>query len=411
MLKRRVILLSASLLFSVFAAEFILGKFYPQKTYSALYKNSISCFAKSAVTVFTLKPNCTIPFTDFDTNETIKTQTNNLGYRGSDFPIVKPPGEKRILLEGDSFILGFGVKDQDVISSQLENQLEKINKTYSLAGAKVINAGYAGGFGPDGYFLHLKTAGVILKPDLVAFSVFVYNDLSDIGNDEWIGLGRWGEPEKVVSKTTTVDDGGRLIPLSIPLVYRIPLLRDSQVAVFTANTVGKIVPFIRHVYDKIRFAVRKPVTPTGEARDSNFLGAYDSFCIFGDSCHRQTMHLFSDLLTTIKASDSLINNLYKDTRPHFLVMLIPADFQLYPESLKKYNDSGIPYTAASQADPNPQRRIKEMLTKEKIPYLDLLPEFRKSTERLYFKNDGHWNRNGHQLAADLLAKWIEENYR
>lgn len=411
MLIRRVVLLSASLLLSLFIVEIILGKFFPQKTYSYSYENAISCFSKSDLVVFTLKPNCTIPFTDFDTNESFTTRTNSLGYRGEDFSLKKPPGERRILFEGDSFILGFGVRDEMTVTSQLANELGKIDRSNPFYNAKVINAGYSGGFGPDGYFLHLKETGMKLEPDLVVFSIFVYNDLSDIDNDEWIGTGKWGEPNKVISKTTVVDEDGHLIPKDIPLIYRVPIIRDSHVAVLSAKILTAANAYVKHVFDRVRFTIKTPIMPTGEARDTNLPGAYFSSCIFGTICHRRVMHLFTDLLSTIKASSLLANDLYKDGKPHFLVLLIPSDFQIYPDAAEKYQDTGIPYGIAGTTSPNPQKRIKEMLEKEKIPHLDLLPAFRKSDERLYFKTDGHWNSKGHTFTASLLISWIEENYK
>ena len=150
-MKKRIIAAIISLVLTLILAEFLLARFLPQKTYSAAYKNAISCFAKSETIVFALKPNCTFSFTDYDTNEVFTTRTNNLGYRGRDFEIKKPAGEKRVLFAGDSFILGFGVKDADTVTSILEEKLGKTNSANALKGAKVINAGYAGGFGPDGY--------------------------------------------------------------------------------------------------------------------------------------------------------------------------------------------------------------------------------------------------------------------
>src|SRR3990167_1069115 len=106
MLAKRIILLSGSLVLSLLLTEIILANYFPQKTYSSLYKNAIACFAESEVAVFTLKPDCLIPFSDFETNEPFSTKTNSLGYRGENFEITKRQGEKRILIEGDSFILG-----------------------------------------------------------------------------------------------------------------------------------------------------------------------------------------------------------------------------------------------------------------------------------------------------------------
>lgn len=387
-----------------------MARLYPQKTYSVAFTNAIACFDKSETVAFTLKPNCTFPFTDFDTKETFSTRINNLGYRGNDFAIKKPDGEKRILIEGDSFILGFGVKDENLVSQRLEKLLKDAKAPNSFSRAKVINAGYAGGFGPDGYFLHLKKRGMALEPDLIIFSVFVYNDLTDMYHDQWIGAGKYGEPLRVVSKTTKVDDGGHLVPFDTPLIYQLPVVRESHLAIFAVKGMEALVAKIAYFYDRIRFKIKPPDVPSADATDENIPGVYFSQCIYQEICHRQVMHLFADLTTTIKASNYLISGQFTDGKPHFVVMLIPVDFQLYPNTLAKYHDDGIPPDIKDQEDPNPQKRIKDILDKEKIPYIDLLPIFKKSKERLYFTNEEHWNSTGHQAAAVELYKWIEENY-
>ncbi len=411
MIKKRIAVAVFSLIFTLVATEFLFSHFLPQKTYSSVYKNAISCFDKSETTVFRLKPNCSFPLTNYETKEVFTTRTNFLGYRGEDFDIKKPVGEKRIMISGDSFILGFGVKDGEVITSILEEKLRKISPANLLKGAKVINAGYAGGFGPDGYYLHLKNTGIKLEPDLVIFSIFVFNDFSDMKNNEWIGAGKYGQPQKVISKTIFVDEKGNLLPIGIPLVYRLPIVREIHLAIFTENAVSKIKERINHYVDRIQFKINPPVMPTGDARDSNLPAAYERSCIFGEVCHRQNLHLYSDLLSTILASRELVESQFTDGKLHFVVLIIPADFQIYPDVLAKYQDTtGIPLNAAEIENPNPQKKIKELLAWEKIPYIDLLPVFRENKNRLYFIEDGHWNTKGHAAAAEEIEKWIKKNY-
>ena len=161
----KILLLAVSLVFFLLVAEMATGKFRPQKTFSAAYNQAIKCFNKSDITIFALKPNCQMNLRVLDKDADVITRTNSLGYRGENFEIEKNEGEKRILVVGDSFILGWGVSDSEVLTQVLE---EKLKDQY-----KIINAGYAGGMGPDGYYLHLKNYGMKLKPDLVIFLLFV----------------------------------------------------------------------------------------------------------------------------------------------------------------------------------------------------------------------------------------------
>ena len=399
----KILILVVSIAFSVIIGELFLAIFLPQKTYRSAYKQAINCFEKSETTIFTLKPNCRMNLKVIDSDKDIITKLNSQGYRGSEFKLEKKPGVKRILVEGDSFILGWGVEDDSVISQVLQDKLK--------GDFEVINAGYAGGMGPDGYYLHIKNEGIKLQPDLVVFSIYVYNDFTDIADNDWIGVGSYGEPKKVYSNKLFVDKNGFLIPKNLPVIYKLPVLKNSHFAVLTYNLYKKISENTKWIYERVKFSIFKPDIPSGEARDSNLLGNYYSACVFGDYCHRRAIHLFEDVLSLIKASRDLVDSQYNDEKSHFAVMIIPADFQIKSKLSEKYkSDTGIPLSAASIADPNPQRRLREMLSYENIKYLDLLPIFRKQKEDLYFPTDGHWNAAGHKLAADALYNWIENNY-
>lgn len=375
-----------SILVFIFIAEKVISKYYPQQTYSASYAHTVDCFKNSDYLIFEVKPNCNFKFRVFDKKEVIETQVNSEGLRDDEVELTKKSGEKRILLLGDSFILGWSVQDKDVSANILE---KKLGKPWN-----VINAGYAGAMGPDGYFLYLKNKGIKLNPDLVIFSVYVYNDFTDINDNEWIGLGKYGEPEKLVSKKLYVDKNGVLLPRKMPLIYKLPGLKNSHLAVLVYKSLVRVNRrIIGIVKDK--------------ERGENLL----SLCVFADNCGRETFGIYNDILAVIKASRDLVEGNFKDGKIHFLVMIIPADFQINSNLKEKYKeDSGIPDNAVEIGEPYPQKRLKEMLIAEKIAYFDLLPSFRNAKENLYYPTDGHWNSEGHKLAAEELYNWINKNY-
>ncbi|OGG03143.1 hypothetical protein A2W14_03500 [Candidatus Gottesmanbacteria bacterium RBG_16_37_8] len=399
----RVVIILGSLFFMAMAGELITAKFLPQKTFRLAYSEAINCFKSDKTLLFTLKPNCTLQFENYDTGETVSAKTNNMGYRGEDFQPEKNANEKRILVEGDSFVLGFGVSDNDVFTKVLEEKLG--------GGTRVINAGYKGGFGPDGYYLHLKNEGMNLAPDLTIFSIFVYNDFTDMTDSDWLGSGKNGEPQRIVSNKIRVDEIGYLLPLSVPYVYRLPILRNSHLAILSFDGLKALQAKVKHYYDRIYFKIFKPQFPSGEASDSNFLGTYFSNCLFGEICHRKAFHLYQDMMSVIRASRDLTKSKAIDGNDNFLILIIPADFQIYDDVMDKYKtDTGIPYHPWEIEDPNPQRRLRELFDSEGIKYIDLLPLMRLSRERLYFKKDGHFNREGHAFSATVVYNWIREYY-
>jgi len=56
----------------------------------------------------------------------------------------------------------------------------------------------------------------------------------------------------------------------------------------------------------------------------------------------------------------------------------------------------------------PQRLFRSFFDEQKITYLDLLAEMRAHTaaDDFYIRNDFHWNREGHDLAARRLAEYL-----
>jgi len=398
----RILILVTTVVLFIFIGEISLAKFFPQKTFSRAYGSAIKCFNKSSISMFSLKPNCQMNLRVSDSDKDILTATNSLGYRGEDFETEKRKGEARILVEGDSFVLGFGVEDREVFTKVLEEKLGK--------DVKVINAGYAGGMGPDGYYLQLKNSGMKLQPDLVVFSLFVYNDFTDVKDNDWWGSGKYGEPDRVISNVLFVDDSGVLLPKDLPYIYKLPILKNSQLAVLAYNGFEKAKEKASWLYDRIRFSVFKPETPVATVSDSNFLGNFYSACLFGNLCQRKAMHLFDDVLSVVLAARDLVESQFNDGKTHFLVMIIPSDFQINANLKDKYQDTGIPYNAADDPNPNPQRRLAEMFDQNKIKYLDLLPIFRGIKDNLYYKTDGHWNALGHKAAAEALYNWISKTY-
>ena len=113
---------------------------------------------------------------------------DSLGFRGSDFPRPKPPGQLRVLMIGDSQVYGDFVEDNQTFPYQLEQRLR-----VACADALVINAGLGGTTITDQAFVLQRT--LPLDPDLVIL-VYVENDFDDLASPvpEWQRLAanrRW----------------------------------------------------------------------------------------------------------------------------------------------------------------------------------------------------------------------------
>jgi lysophospholipase L1-like esterase len=98
--------------------------------------------------------------------------TNSLGYRGSEFPERKAPGELRVLFAGDSFVYGDFVDDDQTLPAQLERRLNT-----RCANVRVVNAGLGNATITEE--AALIDRGLRLSPDLVIL-LFGENDIGDL---------------------------------------------------------------------------------------------------------------------------------------------------------------------------------------------------------------------------------------
>jgi lysophospholipase L1-like esterase len=113
-----------------------------------------------------------------------KLSINSRGLRGHEYPYEKPPGVRRILVLGDSYIWGYGVADHEVLTEVLEERLRKASGPY-----EVLNAGVSG-WGNDQEYLFLKDEGFKYAPDVVVLAFFIINDPTNNHYSRQYGLNK-----------------------------------------------------------------------------------------------------------------------------------------------------------------------------------------------------------------------------
>lgn len=304
---------------------------------------------------------------DFD----VLVRINSLGLRNDEIP-AREPDEYRVLVLGDSFTAGHGVEEIDAFPSLLSRYLQ--GNTSHTGHIRVINAGVPG-FGTIHEVGLLKKLADILHPDLVVLALFVGNDIRDnlLGLTgqvvSWDGLlrlsrasrrliassSRWFEPQNRNPRMSSpVDQRGRKsrasyhnLPLS--LAYDFVFLLDPQ----------------------------PPELEVGWTR---------------------TAHHLSDLKILVEAH-----------RAGLLLVLIPmreqVDDEQWKQIVRAFGLQDVRFDMAL-----PQRRLQKIAHELGIETLDLLEPLRAAAhyQDVYFPNydDGHWNSNGHLVAADVLAKFL-----
>jgi lysophospholipase L1-like esterase len=110
----------------------------------------------------------------FDADGCVEYRFNRFGLRErDDLTLAKPAGTRRVVCLGDSFTLGWGVRQQHNWPVLVEQELAK---NADLGGIQIVNCGGAGSAYADEYALALRHRHGRFQPDLVLVTLCL-NDL------------------------------------------------------------------------------------------------------------------------------------------------------------------------------------------------------------------------------------------
>ena len=56
-----------------------------------------------------------------------------------------------------------------------------------------------------------------------------------------------------------------------------------------------------------------------------------------------------------------------------------------------------------------QTLVQQFASREGIPVIDPLADFRRVRDGLYFQTDLHWTPGGHRLFAEQLSQYLKQN--
>lgn len=334
-------------------AEFILRVFYPQQL--GVWNN-----LRDGMVIH--PPNISVYLNRYGH----AVQFNSIGMRDREHPIEKEQGVFRILLLGDSFMEALQVAFEESLPKLLEDRLRAATRRP----IEVINFAVSG-WGTDDQLEYLEQYGLKFQPDLILIAMTIHNDVSD-------NLGE---------RFHTLVEG--------KLVAR----PKQEIASFEYITL-KVKDFLAshfHLTQLLRkYKHRRDLAEVAESLNSHLLQ------LVRKAESRQigrgweiTFQLFSR-----------IDKIGKKVRAKTAIFLIPLSIQLYDHAFKTFLlTHGV---SRSEIDlEKPQQKMRQFGDAAGIEVIDLLPDFRAWRERnqegLHVA-DGHWNADGHQLAADVVSK-------
>ncbi|MCA1807054.1 MAG: GDSL-type esterase/lipase family protein [Actinobacteria bacterium] len=283
----------------------------------------------------------------------VEIATNSLGLRDEE---PGPTSGPRVLLLGDSFVMGYGVHRGELFADLLEKDL----------GADVVNAG-TGGYEIVQQERVLEDLAPLLKPDLVVYALYLGNDLAQ--NDEWEERADGSLHNRV-----------RQYPVRQPWEFKLRrLVRDTL------------------------YGLRKGRSE----KDGEWL-PYEGYL---GLCERE---LADEARRDYREADELLGRLASRSRElglPLLVLLLPYRPMVEPEALEGLARR-IPELATRYDLGRPAREIGALLDTRGIAWADatayLAAEHRRSGEELFYPVDGHLTAKGHRAVAEFALPLVRE---
>ncbi len=369
-LSRRVfanaVLTAVSLAVAVAAAEYGLRAFFPQPLREAYRAADAGgpITRRDPEIGWTLKPD--LAWTTGSAPWENGLTTNAAGFRDSPHSGAKAPGAYRVVVLGDSFVFGSGVPQEATLTRRLAAHLGP--------GFEIVNLGVPG-YGTDQELLTLRRWGRALSPDLVLLGFF-WNDVMENASDRIYGL----------PKPRFTLENGRLV-LHQPAGFSAPSA-FARLDAFLAST--------SHLWSLLENGLSSAGRAAGESPEERPVSVDLSLRSPPPSRAMEFALTFA-LLGAVRDETASLG-------VPFGVFSVPPRFLAEPgvgaRLLRIYD---LPEDAF---DEDGFRRVREACEARGIPFVDLLPGFRREAAaggRLYQPTGIHWSDAGQDLAARLLA--------
>jgi hypothetical protein len=300
----------------------------------------------------------------------IDAHTDALGLRGERALPPKAPGERRVLMLGDSFVWGIGVGDAETVPAELERQLR--------AGGADVRTGNAGmyGTGPREWGYTLERFRTSFAPDLAVAVMYVGNDVLDTLQEPMSVVDGWVLPAGFAGAART--SFRFRLTVASRLWYHVEKLLFSA-RIMSIATPPQVAPPGLSL-DEALFLDRDPATD-GE---QPFLAAVED----------KLAACFRDFAAAANGLPSL-------------VVLLPAHevaLQPYADLLQKHH-----LDPQKHARGNGHARLTRLLAAAGLQVLDLGPAMLARADRrtLYLQSDWHLSVAGCAAVAGWLVDEVQ----
>ncbi len=332
-----------------------------------------------------------------------RNRFNSGGLRDVEHSLQKPEGVFRIAVLGDSFTEALQVQMEESFPKVLETMLNKERgELFRGRSVEVLNFGISGA-GTLKEKLILEKKAMPYTPDMVILAFFAGNDVRNNSCE----LER--DPFRICSrmiKGTIVPDTS-LWQSDAYISQRswqrrmVQSLSDYSVTIQALNLL------------RVRFSrgQKKEAASFRSGREWSGVEKGVSPEVFippETKVWQDAWHITEDAVTQIAG-------FLKERNIPLILLGVSSGVQVVPDAavrkrfLKKFPGADFSY---------PDRRMEKLCAKLNIPYIPTVPPFLQEARQkgTFFhgftntqKGQGHWNRNGHRRAAELLYHYFKEH--
>lgn len=323
--------------------------------------------------------------------------TGSKWIRGTESGYAKQDGRYRTLILGDLSVTGHAMNSDKVFSEVMKSRMNRgQDEKY-----EVIKTG-TGGYSTSQELRYFVHEGRKYKPDL---TVLMFTD-DDIRQNEKIRHGY--KPRFQPANGTAMSAVNSLPPAAgadspgrsrEKTVSRLGALAEKRSYLYAMIT--------NHSGDFLR-KMAEIFISSANAKSDHVPHEYKAY----------QKNPSQDASAAWTSTERLIEQLKKETASagsELVVFYVPGREVVYPEKWEKakrvHGMSDAEWDITLVRD-----RIRDICVRNRIRFMDSLPSFRDEantiqakSKRLYFQKDDHWTAEGHDLAGNILAKYIEES--
>ena len=340
----RFTLIASGLLVGVFLAEGLARLFFPQL---APRTARITKFWKYDPDLgWSNSPRAIGDFETFGIHAFVTI--NSKGFRGPEIEYARDQKRQRVMVLGDSYVWGYGVKDDEVFTELLRKTMPDV---------EIVNVGVSG-YSTDQELLLYRNECYRYKPDLVIIVVTENDILGNLLTEQYVIYGK-------------------------PAFH----LKDGELTLIN-QPVAK-TPLWKRAF--AHFAMRSFVLTAA----NRYLYSRDISGIEASAAQKKDGAAYSGASPT--ASGNFPRTQGEEITARLLV-------ELRREISARQGDGKLLVVFTEEMTGS--REFAQYLTPIDIPCLDLEDYIGADDRSLHLPNDFHWNAEGHKRVADIMAKFI-----